>query len=50
MNWVVPYPNKTKFLRQNSSKQRLWMSISHMDWAGRRAGEVIPFAELCKEI
>ena len=49
-NWVLPYPNETKFFRQGDFKQRLWMSICHRDWAGRRANEVIPFRELCAEM
>ena len=48
-NWVVPYPNETKFLRRGDSKRRLWMSICHQDWIGRPADEIIPFGELWRE-
>ena len=48
-NWVVPSVSEARFFQRGGQRQRLWMCICHQDWAGRRAGEVIPLAELWRE-
>ena len=49
-NWIVPYPNHTRFMQRSSDKHRIWMSICHQDWVNRPSTEIIPFPELLEQM